>query len=180
MDNKNLQLATFANGCFWCTETIFLQLKGVKKVVSGYTGGFIKNPCYREVCNDVTGHAEAIQIEFDETIISYTGLLEVFFTTHDPTTLNRQGYDVGSQYRSAIYYHGEIQKEAAQKMISFLEKHHIFDDKIVTEISPAEVFYVAEDDHQDFYKSNPNFRYCNIIIDPKLDKLKKHYQDKLK
>lgn len=180
MSDTNLQLATFANGCFWCTETVFLQLKGVGKVASGYTGGFIKNPCYREICNGTSGHAEAIQIEFDEQIISYSDLLEVFFATHDPTTLNRQGYDVGTQYRSAIYYHNEKQKEAAQNMISFLEKHNMFDSKIVTEISPVEVFYIAEEEHQDFYKSNPNFRYCTIIIDPKLDKLKKHYQDKLK
>jgi peptide-methionine (S)-S-oxide reductase len=180
MSDKRFQQATFANGCFWCTETVFLQLKGVKKVVSGYTGGFIKNPCYREICNGTSGHAEAIQIEFDETIISYTDLLEVFFATHDPTTLNRQGYDVGTQYRSAIYYHTDSQKEAAEIMIEFLEVNKVFDSKIVTEISPAEIFYKAEEEHQDFYKSNPNFRYCNIIIDPKLNKLKTHYQDKLK
>jgi peptide-methionine (S)-S-oxide reductase len=180
MNDKGFQQATFANGCFWCTETVFLQLRGVRRVVAGYTGGFIKNPCYREICNGTSGHAEAIQIEFDESVISYTDLLEVFFATHDPTTLNRQGYDVGTQYRSAIYYHDEKQKEAAEGMIKFLDENNVFDNKVVTEISSAKVFYKAEDEHQDFYRNNPNFRYCSIIIDPKLDKLKKYYQDKLK
>ncbi|MGB1269266.1 MAG: peptide-methionine (S)-S-oxide reductase MsrA [Flavobacteriaceae bacterium] len=177
---KDIQFATFANGCFWCTETIFLQLKGVEKVISGYTGGFIKNPCYREICMGTTRHAEAIQIEFDATVVSYQDLLEVFFATHDPTTLNRQGYDVGTQYRSAIYYHNDAQKYAAKKMISFLDAHKLFNSKVVTEVTEAGVFYKAEEEHQNFYKNNPNFRYCNIIIDPKLEKLKKHYQDKIK
>lgn len=180
MSVKELELATFANGCFWCTETVFLQLKGVKKVVSGYTGGFIKNPCYREVCNETSGHAEAIQILFDANEISYSDLLEIFFATHDPTTLNRQGYDVGTQYRSAIYYHTEAQKIAAKAMIIFLEKHNIFADKIVTEVTQASTFYLAEDPHQNFYNNNQDNRYCSIIINPKLDKLRMYYQDKLK
>lgn len=180
MKVKDIQFATFANGCFWCTETVFLQLKGVEKVMSGYTGGFIKNPCYREICMGITGHAEAIKIEFDATVISYIDLLEVFFATHDPTTLNKQGYDVGTQYRSAIYYHNDVQKSAAKAMISFLDDHKLFNSKIVTEVTEAGEFYKAEEEHQDFYNSNPNFRYCNIIIDPKLEKLKKHYQDKIK
>jgi peptide-methionine (S)-S-oxide reductase len=180
MDIIDLQLATFANGCFWCTETVFLHLKGVKNVVSGYTGGFVKNPCYREICNGTTGHAEAIQIEFDASIISYTDLLEVFFATHDPTTLNRQGCDIGSQYRSAIYYHDVVQEKAAITMISFLDKHHVFDAEIVTEVTKADVFYNAEQEHQDFYNNNQEMRYCSVIINPKLDKLKKYYQDKLK
>jgi len=175
-----MQLATFANGCFWCTETVFLQLKGVEKVVSGYTGGMIKNPCYREVCQGITGHAEGIQITFDENIISYKELLEVFFATHDPTTLNRQGYDVGTQYRSAIFYHSIAQKEQAIDFIEQLTKNVVFNQKIVTEVSEFTVFYEAEKEHQDFYKKNTEYRYCSIIIDPKLEKLKKHYQEKLK
>ncbi|MGB0896665.1 MAG: peptide-methionine (S)-S-oxide reductase MsrA [Flavobacteriaceae bacterium] len=180
MNKTDLQTATFANGCFWCTETVFLQLKGVIKVVSGYTGGFIKNPCYREVCNGVSGHAEAVQISFDPALISYKELLEVFFATHDPTTLNRQGYDVGTQYRSAIYYHDAAQKSMAEAVITDLNNSNVFDNEIVTEVSKAEVFYEAEIEHQDFYKNNPEFRYCSIIIDPKLEKLKTHYHDKLK
>lgn len=177
---EKLGLATFANGCFWCTETVFLQLKGVKKVVSGYTGGFVKNPCYREVCNETTGHAEAIQISFDPDEISYSDLLEVFFATHDPTTLNRQGYDVGTQYRSAIYYHTNAQKIIADEMITFFEAHKVFTGKIVTEVTQATEFYLAEEPHQDFYNNNQDNRYCSIIINPKLDKLRTYYQDKLK
>lgn len=140
MNAIKLQRATFANGCFWCAETVFLQLKGVESVISGYTGGFIKNPCYREICNGTTGHAEGIQIEFDDTLISYSELLEVFFVTHDPTTLNRQGYDVGTQYRSAIYYHSLAQKETAETMIEMLDNRQVFSDEIVTEVTAADVF----------------------------------------
>lgn len=175
-----MQLATFANGCFWCTEAVFLQLKGVEKVISGYTGGFIKNPPYREVCQDRTGHAEGIQITYDPAIISFTDLLEVFFATHDPTTLNRQGYDVGSQYRSAIFYHNEQQQQEALGFINYLEEAKVFDMPIVTEVTAYDIFYVAESEHQDFYNNHKEMRYCTVIIDPKLEKLKKHYNEKLK
>lgn len=175
-----MQLATFANGCFWCTEAVFLQLKGVEKVVSGYTGGFIKNPPYREVCQGRTGHAEGIQITFDSEVISFTDLLEVFFATHDPTTLNRQGYDVGTQYRSAIFYHNEQQQQEALAFIDFLEQANVFDMPIVTEVTAYDIFYVAEAEHQDFYNNHKEMRYCTVIIDPKLEKLKKHYNEKLK
>jgi peptide-methionine (S)-S-oxide reductase len=174
-----MKTATFASGCFWCTETVFLRIKGVVSVISGYTGGFIKHPPYREVCEGRTGHAEGIQITFDDTVISYQELLEVFFATHDPTTLNRQGYDIGTQYRSAIFYHSEKQKETALKFISYLDAEKVFPSKIVTEVSPCGVFYEAEVEHQDFYKNNPGMRYCQIIIDPKLNKLNTYFKDKL-
>lgn len=175
-----VQQATFANGCFWCTEAVFLQLKGVEKVVSGYTGGFIKNPPYREVCQGRTGHAEGIQITFNPAEISFTDLLEVFFATHDPTTLNRQGYDVGTQYRSAVFYHNEQQQQEAKAFINYLEEAKVFDDPIVTEVTACDIFYEAEAEHQDFYNNHKGMRYCTVIIDPKLEKLKKHYNEKLK
>ena len=171
--------ATFAAGCFWCTEAVFLKIKGVKTVVSGYTGGFIKNPPYREVCEGRTGHAEGVQLSYDPEIITYKELLEVFFATHDPTTLNRQGYDVGTQYRSAIFYHDETQKEIALSYIGFLEQNSIFSSKIVTEVVPAGIFYEAEQEHQNFYNQNSEMRYCQIIIDPKLEKLNTYFKDKL-
>lgn len=177
---KNLSIAIFSGGCFWCTEAVFSNIKGVEKVTSGYTGGFIKNPAYREICEGRTGHAEGIKIEYDESIISYEELLELFFTTHNPTTLNRQGNDVGTQYRSAIFYTNEIQKEKAESFIALLEKENIFEDKIVTEVTSFDVFYNAEDYHQDYYKNNSNQPYCEIIIAPKLNKLKKYYSNKLK
>ena len=175
-----LSKAIFAGGCFWCTEAVFKNIKGVEKVTSGYTGGFIKNPAYREICEGRTGHAEGIKIEYDESIISYEELLELFFTTHDPTTLNRQGNDIGTQYRSAIFYTNEIQKEKAESFIALLEKEDVFEDKIVTEVTSFDVFYHAEDYHQDYYKNNSNQPYCEIIIAPKLNKLKKYYSNKLK
>lgn len=175
-----MEKATFASGCFWCTEAVFLRLKGVEKVISGYTGGFIKNPPYREVCEGRTGHAEGIQVTYDPSIISYHELLEVFFATHDPTTLNRQGYDVGTQYRSAIFYHNETQKEAALMYIRYLDENQIFSSKIVTEVTPVDVFYVAEAEHQDFYANNSEMRYCQVIIDPKLNKLNTYFKEKLK
>ena len=178
--NKDLQIATFAGGCFWCTEAVFNRLKGVERVVSGYTGGHIKNPAYREICTGKTGHAEAIQIFYDESIISYKDLLEIFFATHDPTTLNRQGNDVGTQYRSAIFYSNEIQQKEALEFIRFLEKEHIFKSPITTEISNLGVFYNAEDDHQDYYKLNENQPYCQYIINPKIEKLRTYYSNKLK
>ena len=179
MDN-NLTLATFGNGCFWCTEAIFQRLKGVKKVVPGYTGGEVINPTYKEVCNGTTGHAEAIQITFDPQIISYRELLDVFFYTHDPTTLNRQGADVGTQYRSAIFYHNESQKKDAENIIKQLETESVYDDKIVTEITQFDVYYLAEDYHKDYYNNNKNQGYCRAVINPKLDKFVKKYQSKIK
>ncbi|MCH8533959.1 MAG: peptide-methionine (S)-S-oxide reductase MsrA [Flavobacteriaceae bacterium] len=172
--------ATLANGCFWCTEAVFQRLKGVVNVASGFTGGSIKNPPYREVVMGRTGHAEAIEIEFDDEQISYQQILEVFFSTHDPTTLNRQGYDVGTQYRSAIFYHSEKQKKTAEALIANLNENIFTDQPIVTEVTPASTFYIAEQDHQNFYNNNSEFRYCEIIIDPKLEYLKKQYKHLLK
>ena len=177
---KNLQVATFAGGCFWCTEAVFNRLGGVQQVVSGYTGGHIKNPAYREICTGRTGHAEAIQIFFDETVISYQELLEIFFATHDPKTLNRQGNDVGTQYRSAIFYSNDRQKEAATDFISYLEKEQIFNEAITTEIVKLEVFYNAEEDHQNYYNLNQEQPYCQYIINPKIKKLKEIYSNKLR
>ena len=178
--DTTLQIATFANGCFWCTEAVFIRLTGVEKVVSGYTGGFIKNPPYREVCSGRTGHAEGIQIYFDESKISFIDLMEVFFATHDPTTLNRQGNDVGTQYRSAIFYNSDEQKVQAEEFIKFLNDKKIFNDPVVTEINKLDVFYDAEDDHQEYYDNNKEASYCQFIINPKIKKLKTHFQDKLK
>ncbi|MDY7393821.1 peptide-methionine (S)-S-oxide reductase MsrA [Aureibaculum sp. 2210JD6-5] len=174
------ELATFGNGCFWCTEAIFQQLEGVSKVESGYAGGSVKNPTYKEVTTGTTGHAEVIRLSFDPKVISYTELLEVFFSTHDPTTLNRQGADVGTQYRSAIFYHNEEQKNAAEAMLAALEKENIFDDPIVTEITALNNYYPAEDYHQNYYNNNKNQGYCRAVINPKLEKFKKQYKDKLK
>lgn len=174
------EIATLAGGCFWCTEAVFERLKGVERVTSGFTGGTIKNPAYREIITGRTGHAEAIKIEFDPEIISYEELLSIFFSTHDPTTLNRQQYDVGTQYRSAIFYHSEEQKEAAERMIETLEKEKVFNDPIVTEITQAPPFYEAEPEHKEYYTRNPEQRYCQAIIDPKIKKLRQLYSDKLK
>ncbi len=178
--DQNIAVATFGNGCFWCTEAIFQQLKGVEKVVSGYTGGMVKNPSYREVCNGTTGHAEVLQITYDPDVISYRELLDVFFYTHDPTTLNRQGADIGTEYRSAIFYHDKIQKNEAEKIIIQLENEKVFYDKIVTEITPFEVFYLADDHHQNYYNNNKNQPYCRVVINPKLDKFLKKYKSKIK
>lgn len=174
------EVATFAGGCFWCTEAIFQEVKGVEKVVSGYTGGFIKNPAYREVCNGTTGHAEAIQITFNPELVSYEDLLEIFFGTHDPTTLNRQGADVGTQYRSEVFYHSEAQKEKAEKYIQWIEQEKLYSNPIVTKVSPASEFYAAEEYHQDYYSQNSQQGYCQMVIAPKLEKLRKYYQSKLK
>lgn len=179
-DQKNLETATFANGCFWCTEAVFQQLKGVKKVISGYTGGHVENPTYEQVCNKDTGHAEALQIEYDPTQISFDELLEVFWKTHDPTTLNRQGNDVGPQYRSAIFYHNAEQKEKAEKYKSKLDASGVFDAPIVTAIESFNVFYTAEDYHSNYYKRNPTQSYCYYVIKPKIDKFRKVFGDKIK
>jgi peptide-methionine (S)-S-oxide reductase len=179
-ENIELALATFGNGCFWCTEAIFQRLKGVSKVVSGYTGGKVKNPTYKEVCTGLTGHAEAIQITYDPKVISYPELLEVFWQTHDPTTLNRQGADVGTQYRSAIFYHTEEQKKLAEEYKKKLTASGAFDDPIVTEISPITEYYPAENYHQNYYNLNGSAPYCSYVIQPKIDKFKKVFKSKLK
>ena len=176
----NLQVATFAGGCFWCTEAIFNEIKGVQKVVSGYTGGSVKNPSYREICTGTTGHAEAIQITFDPSLVAYEDLLEIFFGTHDPTTLNRQGADVGTQYRSEIFYHSLEQKEKAENYILLIENEKLYNNPIVTKVSSAVVFYEAEEYHQDYYAANSEQGYCQMVIAPKLDKLRKYYKSKLK
>ncbi|AWM14471.1 peptide-methionine (S)-S-oxide reductase [Flavobacterium sediminis] len=179
MDKHN-EIATFAGGCFWCTEAIFQEVKGVKKVVSGYIGGTTKNPTYKEVCTGATGHAEAIQITFDPTEVAYEDLLEIFFGTHDPTTLNRQGADVGTQYRSEIFYYTQAQKEKAEHYIQLIEKEKLYTKPIVTKVSPASEFYPAEDYHQDYYSQNASQGYCQMVIAPKLEKLRKYYHSKLK
>lgn len=179
MDNSNIAVATLGGGCFWCTEAVFQEVKGIEKVVSGYTGGKAPGkPTYREICSGLTGHAEVVQITFDSNVLSFKDILIVFMTTHDPTTLNRQGADRGTQYRSVIYYHNETQKEIAQKVLT--EMAHVYDRPIVTELSPLGVFYDAEDYHQDYYKNNADQGYCQVVITPKLAKLKKLHADKLK
>ena len=178
--NESRSLATFGNGCFWCTEAIFQELKGVENVVPGYTGGTTKNPTYGEVVTGFTGHAEVIQLTYDPEIISYRELLEIFFYTHDPTTLNRQGNDVGTQYRSAIYYHNKEQKLEAKEIIKQLKEEKVYENKIVTEITPMGVFYLAEDYHNDYYNNNKNQGYCRAVISPKLEKFTKKYKSKMK
>jgi peptide-methionine (S)-S-oxide reductase len=178
-ENK-IEVATFAGGCFWCTEAVFLELNGVNGVISGYIGGKNANPSYREVCNGDTGHAEAIQITFDPATISFGELLEIFFATHDPTTLNRQVNDVGTQYRSEIFYHNESQQQTATDYIDLMTSEDTFGKPIVTKISPASKFYEAEGIHQNYYNDNKSQGYCSYIITPKIEKLKKVYKDKLK
>lgn len=173
--------ATFATGCFWCTEAIFENLNGVLKVTSGYTGGQIKNPTYKEVCTGETGHAECVQLVYEPNKISFDELLEVFFEVHDPTSLNRQGADEGTQYRSAIFYHNNEQKDRAEYYKNELNKNGAFDKPIVTEISPASIFYTAEDYHQEYYENNKNSNpYCSVVIRPKLEKFRKVFGNKLK
>ncbi len=178
--NENEHMATFAAGCFWCIEAQFLQLNGVTKVVSGYIGGHIDNPTYEQVCNGDSGHAEAINVYFDSNKITYNELLAAFWQSHDPTQLNRQGNDIGTQYRSAIFYHSEEQKEKATSYKEELDSEHIYDNPIVTEISPYDTFYNAEEYHQDYYSNNKNQGYCMFVIQPKLEKFKKVFADKLK
>jgi len=180
MEDRKSEIATFAGGCFWCTEAIFDQVKGVLDVKSGYSGGRVINPSYREVTRGTTGHAEAIQIQFDPSVISYTELLEIFFKTHDPTTLNRQGADVGTQYRSAVFYHSEEQRQTTEDIIEALNKEKIWKDPIVTEVTAFTNFYIAEDYHQEYFANNPQQGYCRIVIQPKLDKFTKVFKDKLK
>lgn len=177
---KGLETATFAGGCFWCTEAVFLELNGVKTVKSGYIGGTVANPTYEQVSSGSTGHAEAIQIEFDPKKITFGELMEIFFATHDPTTLNRQGADVGTQYRSEIFYHNEVQKQLATDYIALLDKENTYGKKVVTKVSPAPKFYVAEDYHQNYYSQNKGQSYCSYVITPKVDKVRKQFKDKLK
>ncbi|MDQ4013040.1 MAG: peptide-methionine (S)-S-oxide reductase MsrA [Thermoproteota archaeon] len=173
--NDKFEIATLANGCFWCSEAIFKRLKGVKSVLPGYSGGLVKNPSYDQVCTGKTGHAESIQIQFDPKVIPFERILDVFWHTHDPTTLNRQGNDVGTQYRSAIFYHNEKQKEIAEKSKKNLEKEGLYKDSIVTKITPFNNFYEAEDYHKNYYDKNQDAPYCNFIIDPKVRKLVLRY-----
>jgi len=177
---KYMEKATFGSGCFWCTEAVFERLKGISKVESGYSGGHSANPTYEEVCSGATGHAEVVQVTFDPGIIGYKELLEVFWKTHDPTTLNRQGNDIGTQYRSVIFYHNENQKELAGKYKKELDEAGIYDKPIVTEISRFENFYPAEKYHQNYYDNNPAQPYCGFVITPKLEKFEKVFKDKLK
>ena len=173
------EVATFAGGCFWCQEAVFQPLRGVEQVVSGYIGGRMPNPSYEAVCSGMTGHAEAIQINFDPALISYHELLELFFAFHDPTTLNRQGPDEGTQYRSAIFYHSPGQRAEAERVIAALEAAGTFDGPIVTQVVPAEAFYPAEQYHQDYYRNNPDQAYCRAMITPKVAKLRLKYAEKL-
>lgn len=175
-----MEKAFFAGGCFWCTETIFTELLGVLMVVPGYMGGHQENPTYEQVCQGTTGHAEVIEVDFDPELISYEELLDIFFATHNPTTLNRQGADVGTQYRSEIFYTSESQKLKAEQFITALQQDNVFDDPIVTQISKAPRFYKAEDHHLNYYKQNPNQPYCEAVINPKLQKFRKNFKDKLK
>lgn len=179
MENIELQKMTVGGGCFWCTEAVFDQIKGVEKVMSGYSGGNVPGtPTYREVCSGLTGHAEVIQVSFDPKVISYKDLLEIFMTTHDPTTLNRQGGDVGTQYRSVIFYHTDAQRETAEGVLEEMVK--VYTDPVVTELSPLDTFFPAEADHHDFYAKNPNQGYCAAVISPKIAKFRKIHADKLK
>lgn len=171
--------ATLGGGCFWCIEAVFQKLKGVQSVVSGYAGGKIPNPSYERVCSGATGHAEVVQITFDPAVISYADVLYVFWRLHDPTTLNRQGADVGTQYRSVIFYHDEQQKEIAKRSKAETESAGLYPDAIVTEISPLPEFYAAEGYHQNYYRNNPNQPYCRFVVDPKIQKLQREFKDKL-
>ncbi len=179
-DKVELETATLGGGCFWCTEAIFRNLEGIKKVVSGYSGGANANPTYQQVSTGRTGHVEVVQITFDPNEVSFYELLEIFFSTHDPTTLNRQGNDVGPQYRSVIFYHDAMQKTVAEEMIAELNKSKEFANPIVTTVEPFSAFYPAEEYHQDYYRKNPNQGYSQVIIAPKLVKLRKSFFEKLK
>lgn len=172
--------ATLGGGCFWCTEAVYLQMKGVESVKPGYSGGHVKNPAYREVCNGTTGHAEVVEIDFDPEVVTFSEILEVFFATHDPTTLNRQGADVGTQYRSAIFYHTERQKLTAEKMILDLERQGVYADPIVTEVTAFTNFFPAEDYHVNYFRNNPRQPYCQYVVAPKVEKFKKLFKEKLK
>jgi len=173
------EIATLAGGCFWCLEAVFKEVKGVRKVVSGYTGGITRKPTYEEVCTDQTGHAEAVQITFNPAVITYRELLDIFFTIHDPTSLNRQGNDIGTQYRSAIFYHDETQKTTAAEVMKELAKTKIYAKRLVTELKPLEVFYPAEAYHRDYLKKHPEKPYCQAVVAPKVNKFRQKWADKL-
>jgi peptide-methionine (S)-S-oxide reductase len=177
---ENLETITLGAGCFWCVEAVFQNLKGIERVVSGYSGGHIKNPAYREVCNGVTGHAEVIQLTFDPTVVSVAEILQVFWQTHDPTTLNRQGNDVGTQYRSAVFYHNEEQKQIAEQYKEELNRNKAYPNPIVTEITPFTNFYPAEDYHQNYFNQHAEESYCQYVVRPKVEKFKKLFGDKMK
>jgi peptide-methionine (S)-S-oxide reductase len=177
---RRMEVATLAGGCFWCTEAVFGQLKGVERVESGYSGGKLENPTYEQVSAGRTGHAETVQITFDPDVISYKEILEIFFSTHDPTTLNRQGPDVGTQYRSVIFYHNDQQKAIAEQVIKELTEEKTFDASIVTQVEPFKTFYEAEDYHKDYFKRHPEQAYCSLVIAPKITKLRELYLSKLK
>jgi peptide-methionine (S)-S-oxide reductase len=175
-----LAKATFAGGCFWCTEAVYEQMKGVKSATSGYIGGSVANPTYKDVCTGLTGHAEAVEIEYDPTVVPYEKLLEVFFATHDPTTLNRQGVDVGTQYRSGVFYHDDEQKRIAEEVIKRLDAAKVYRRKIVTEVTEASTFYPAEDYHQEYFANNPRQPYCQAVVAPKVEKFRKVFRELLK
>lgn len=177
---NNFEKATLGGGCFWCTEAVYKELNGVIEVQPGYSGGHVKNPAYREVCNGTTGHAEVVQITYDPEIVSFSEVLEVFFMTHDPTTLNRQGNDVGTQYRSAIFYHSEKQKQTAEKVIGLFEDEKVYDDPIVTEVTAFDTFYKAEDYHKNYFEKNKNQPYCQFVVAPKVEKFRKIFKEKIK
>ncbi|OUT69810.1 MAG: peptide-methionine (S)-S-oxide reductase [Planctomycetaceae bacterium TMED10] len=174
-----MALATFGGGCFWCTEAVFEQFDGVKKVVSGYAGGFLPDPTYKDICSGLTGHAEVVQVTYDPKKVSYPRLLEAFWQSHDPTTLNRQGNDIGTQYRSIILYHDQEQKEIAEDAMRKLDRANIFRGPVVTEIAPLTTFYPAESNHQNFYQANKGMRYCQAVIEPKLKKIRKLFADQI-
>lgn len=180
MNSSNQEVATLAGGCFWCLDAVFRGLKGIEQVVSGYAGGTVANPSYEAVCTGRTGHAEVVQVTFDPAVLSYRDLVEVFFGIHDPTTLNRQGADVGTQYRSAIYYHSPEQERTARAVIAELERDQVFDSPIVTEVAPFTVFYPAEEYHQDYFRRNPGQGYCRAVIAPKVAKFRKEHLERLK
>jgi peptide-methionine (S)-S-oxide reductase len=180
MTDAAKEVATLAGGCFWCLEAVFDDLKGVESVESGYMGGRPANPTYEQVCSGDTGHAEVVQLTFDPGVVSFKEILEVFFVIHDPTTLNRQGNDAGTQYRSAVFYHSAEQKSAAEQVIANLDSAGIYDDPIVTEVVPASQFYVAEDYHQEYFRRNPAQPYCAYVVRPKVAKFRKHFLEKLK
>ena len=177
---KELEKATLGGGCFWCTEAVYLELKGVVDVKPGYSGGHVKNPSYKEVCTETTGHAEVVQITFDPELVSFTEILEVFFMTHNPTTLNRQGNDTGTQYRSSIFYHSEKQKQTAEHVIQLFGEEKVYDNAIVTEVTLFDKFYPAEDYHVNYFARNKNQGYCQFVVAPKVEKFKKIFKEKLK
>ncbi|MCA1642614.1 MAG: peptide-methionine (S)-S-oxide reductase MsrA [Acidobacteria bacterium] len=178
--DRKLETATLAGGCFWCVEAVFDELRGVESVVSGYTGGDVPRPTYQQVCSGTTGHAEAVQITFDPAVVTFREVLEIFFTVHDPTTMNRQGADVGTQYRSAVFYHTTGQRETAERVIAELDGEKIWDAPIVTEIAPLSEFYTAEEYHQKYFRNNPGQGYCRAVVAPKVAKFRQKYFERLK